>query len=308
MISLEGVFFRQARLLLQVLPVIARDRRFALKGGTAINLFLRDMPRLSVDIDLTYLPLEPRVEALRSMVEGLNEMTSRITRLFPTLRVTTLGAGGEAGPGKLAIRGDGVQILVEPNTVLRGSVFPPIERELSPSAVRLFEMSATVQTLSVADLYGGKLCAALDRQHPRDFFDLMILLEHESLTEEIRKAFLVYLVSGVRPMNELLDPRYVDIHSVFERQFQGMSDREVTYQELEEARRRIVALIRSSLTSSERDFLLSIKEGEPRWHSLGIPGVEALPAIQWKLENIRRMDPKKHAQALDKLRRVLELS
>ena len=169
-------------------------------------------------------------------------------------------------------------------------------------------MSATVQTLSVADLYGGKLCAALDRQHPRDFFDLMILLEHESLTEEIRKAFLVYLVSGVRPMNELLDPRYVDIHSVFERQFQGMSDREVTYQELEEARRRIVALIRSSLTSSERDFLLSIKEGEPRWHSLGIPGVEALPAIQWKLENIRRMDPKKHAQALDKLRRVLELS
>jgi hypothetical protein len=46
--------------LIRVLPSIAEEACFALKGGTAINLFVRDMPRLSVDIDLTYLPVQPR--------------------------------------------------------------------------------------------------------------------------------------------------------------------------------------------------------------------------------------------------------
>jgi len=50
-------YMRQVALLVRTLPYIARHEAFALKGGTAINLFYRDMPRLSVDIDLTYLPL-----------------------------------------------------------------------------------------------------------------------------------------------------------------------------------------------------------------------------------------------------------
>lgn len=48
----------QMDLLLQVLPLVAKEESFALKGGTAINLFVRDMPRLSVDIDLTWLPFD----------------------------------------------------------------------------------------------------------------------------------------------------------------------------------------------------------------------------------------------------------
>ena len=57
-------FFKQVELLLRTLPYIAAEKCFALKGGTAINLFVRDMPRLSVDVDLTYLPVEPREESL----------------------------------------------------------------------------------------------------------------------------------------------------------------------------------------------------------------------------------------------------
>src|SRR5690606_36532122 len=54
----------QVELLIRCLPAVANAPDFALKGGTAINLFLRDMPRLSVDIDLTYLPITDRANAL----------------------------------------------------------------------------------------------------------------------------------------------------------------------------------------------------------------------------------------------------
>jgi len=60
----------QVDLLLQTIPFIAEENIFALHGGTAINLFVRDMPRLSVDIDLTYLPIDNRKKALSNISEG----------------------------------------------------------------------------------------------------------------------------------------------------------------------------------------------------------------------------------------------
>jgi hypothetical protein len=59
-VEANNPFTEQVRLLVALLPSVAKQTCFALKGGTAINLFLRDMPRLSVDIDLTYLPVEDR--------------------------------------------------------------------------------------------------------------------------------------------------------------------------------------------------------------------------------------------------------
>jgi len=64
----------QVALLLRVLPIIGREEAFALKGGTAINLFVRDLPRLSVDIDLTFLPLVDRVAALSAIREALQRV------------------------------------------------------------------------------------------------------------------------------------------------------------------------------------------------------------------------------------------
>ena len=61
------IYRRQAALLIRTLPLVAEETCFALKGGTAINLFIRNMPRLSVDIDLTYLPVQPRAESLTAI-------------------------------------------------------------------------------------------------------------------------------------------------------------------------------------------------------------------------------------------------
>ena len=207
----------------------------------------------------------------------------------------------------MSIRSQDAQILIEPNLNIRGSVFPVQERDLSPKASSFFEMSASTQTLSNGDLYGGKLCAALDRQHPRDFFDLLILLENEGLTDEIRKVFVVYLACSDRPMSEILAPKELDFSGEFERQFRGMAKREVTCEELVQVRKKVISAVRSSLTVPERQFLLSIKSGTPQWDLLDIPEIERLPAIRCKLENIKRMEKKEHNAAITKLARVLEL-
>jgi Nucleotidyl transferase AbiEii toxin, Type IV TA system len=186
-------------------------------------------------------------------------------------------------------------------------VFPVQERDLSPQAAEFFEMSAAMQILSIGDLYGGKLCAALDRQHPRDFFDLLILLENEGLTVEIRKAFVVYLACSNRPMSEILAPKETDFSGEFERQFRGMAKREVTCEELVQVRKKVIAALRSALTAPERQFLISIKSGIPQWDLLGIPELERLPAIRWKLDNIKRMEKTEHHAAITKLARALEL-
>lgn len=67
----DSPYFKQVQLLLRVMPYIAMEKRFALKGGTAINLFVRNMPRLSIDIDLVWLPLEPRKQTLEKMSSAL---------------------------------------------------------------------------------------------------------------------------------------------------------------------------------------------------------------------------------------------
>jgi hypothetical protein len=133
----------------------------------------------------------------------------------------------------------------------------------------------------------------------------MVLYENEGITDDIRRAFIVYLASHDRPMHEILAPRRLDVRQIFKSEFAGMTDRAVAYQELESVRERLIADIVKSLSESERNFLISIKQGAPRWDMLGIPGIENLPALQWKLANIRKMDRKKHEDMVNKLKAVL---
>lgn len=147
--------------------------------------------------------------------------------------------------------------------MLRGSVFSPEERDLSEQAEMLFEVSAAASTLALADLYGGKLCAALDRQHPRDLFDVKILVENEGITDEIRTAFVIYLASHDRPMSELLDPNRNDLRPLFDQEFAGMAAEDVEYDELVAVRERLVGTIKRALIENEKKFLLSIKQGQP---------------------------------------------
>ena len=297
-------YIQQAKLLVRCLPVVGQQAAFALKGGTAINLFVRPMPRLSVDIDLTYLPLHGRAEALAGITTGLEAVARAVPRHIPGALVQFGRARGQVT--KLVIAHADVQIKVEPNHVLRGSVYPPEVRDLSAAAQELLEQFVSVPTLSQADLYGGKICAALDRQHPRDLFDVHLLLENEGLTPAIRRAFVVYLASHDRPMSELLDPQFKDIAEAYATQFAGMPREPVPLEILIETRARLVALIRRDLDADEIRFLLSLKQGDPDWSALDLAHLKELPALQWKLQNIRRMAQPKRAQAFAKLQRLLE--
>jgi predicted nucleotidyltransferase component of viral defense system len=303
----DSPYLRQAQLMLRVMPHVAAEDCFALKGGTAINLFVRDMPRLSVDIDLTYLPLEPRDTTLANIGEALHRIAAAIRKTVPGATVQEVRARGAKHISKLTVSTAEATIKIEPNLVLRGTVFSPEERELSEQAELLFEASATANTLAVADLYGGKLCAALDRQHPRDIFDVKILMENEGITDEIRTAFVIYLASHDRPMSELLDPNRSDFHPLFDQEFAGMTADDVEYDELVAVREQLVRSINNAMTENERRFLLSIKQGQPDWELMPVACIGQLPAIQWKLINIRKMDKDKQLASLQKLRSVLGL-
>lgn len=304
----DSPYFKQAQLMLKTIPHVTAETCFALKGGTAINLFVRDMPRLSVDIDLTYLPVdEPRDTALKKMSDALARVAAAIKKTIASTRVQETRAQSPDRVTRLTVAVGPTRIKIEPNEVIRGSVFPAEERELTQRAEETFELSVTAQTLSLPDLYGGKLCAALDRQHPRDLFDVKLLLDNEGITEKIRKAFVVYLASHDRPMHELLDPTRKNIRRIYENEFAGMTVDPVSYEDLIMARETLVETLTKELTNGEKHFLVSLKAGQPKWDLVEIDGIEKFPAVQWKLANVRKMTAKKQRDLLDKLTRVLEL-
>lgn len=294
---------RQTELLLNLLPALEEHPCFALKGGTAINLFVRDMPRVSVDIDLTYLPLKPRTEALEEISGNLRAFAQRSLGRIPDAYVREHRRQGHLI--RATFETPEATIKIEPNTVLRGSIYPTASRDLAETAQRRFGLHAQAHTLSTADLYGGKLCAALDRQHPRDLFDVKLLLEEEGITPEIRRAFVVYLASHNRPMSELLCPNLKAISEAFETQFVGMTEEPVTLANLVEIQSRLPGQLVSQLDEDEKAFLLSMKQGEPNWTILGFDHLQQLPALQWKLQNIRKMDPAKRRDMLERLESIL---
>jgi len=302
----DSVYYRQAELLLRILPIINTEADFALKGGTAINFFVCDMPRLSVDIDLTYLPVNEREAALEGISKSLLSVSVKIRKMFPDSQVTLQKIRSSNSLKGLIVRWGNATIKIEPNFVLRGFIFAPQVRSLSKKAQDLFETAVTMKILSEAELYGGKICAALDRQHPRDLFDVKILLDSGGFNEQTRKAFIVHLISHPRPMVELLNPNFIDIREIYEKDFRDMMLEKVEYEELVETRNRLIDLIINSLTPEEKRFVLSVKSGEPEWNLLGLRGIENLPGVKWKILNVKNMPSKKHREAFEKLRFWLE--
>jgi predicted nucleotidyltransferase component of viral defense system len=304
---IDTVYFRQAELLLRVLPLVDREAVFALKGGTAINFFVRDLPRISVDIDLVYLPVGERDFSLREISEALVRISRNVESRIPGTKIVPRKIKGSDLWSGCSVQREDATIKIEPNLVMRGSLFPPERRNLCLKAKSVFQLSVESRTLSENELYAGKICAALDRQHPRDLFDIMMLLREGSFNEGMRQAFIVYLISHDRPMVEVLDPGFADIRPVFEAEFRDMTLEEVTCEDLEKTREELVSMIARELTVEEKQFIVSVKEGIPRWDLLGIEGIENLPAVKWKLVNISRMAPLKHKKAVRKLRDYLNV-
>ncbi len=299
-------YFHQASLVLDILPLVNKDIRFALKGGTAINFFIRPLPRLSVDIDLTYLPIENREITLKNIDKALHELAEQIENNIPEVKVVPKYLKEFNLWSAMQVHTAQARIKIEPNLIARGSVFSVEERTLVHRAQELFERSMNVQSLSFADIYGSKLCAALDRQHPRDLFDVKLLLDNEGITDKIRTAFIVYLISHNRPMNELLNPTFQDISHQFKVEFESMMFNRITLDELNHAREELITQLLSGFTKNEKDFLVSVKSKKPRWDLIEIDHLKDLPAVKWKLLNLEKMDKKSHEQALTKLIKIFE--
>ncbi len=289
-------------LLIRCLPAINQVPNFALRGGTAINLFYRNLSRVSVDIDLTYLPITDRKTALNSIHCGMIDIAEKIRQAIPQSHIQL-----PDGTIKLQVSLLNSQIKIETNTIARGSLLKPVECDICSKAQEQFEKFVRVRRLAVADLYGSKICAALDRQHPRDLFDVMLLQREGAIPDIIRQAFVVYLAGHNRPMAELLAPNIKPIEYLFEQHFSGMTEQPVTLNDLESARVQLFDWVIHSLSEKERKFLLSIKQGDPDWTLLPFKGLDKLPAIQWKLHNIRLMDADAHNFALNRLRNLLEV-
>lgn len=295
---------QQVVLLIRILPFVAEERVFALKGGTAINLFVRDMPRLSVDIDLTYLPVEDRATSLAAIDAAMLRIKERIEQGIPGANVNASRLPGENIVTKLIVRASGVQIKIEVTPVLRGTVYDPVVMSVVPAVEDAFGF-AEMQVVSFADLYAGKIVAAFDRQHPRDLFDVRGLLANEGVSDALRRAFLVYIISHNRPMAEVLAPTRKPLREEFARGFAGMTQEPVALANLETAREAILAAVVTAMPEDHRRFLVGFKRGEPDWELLGIPDAQHLPAVMWKRRNLAKLPDAKLRELVGALERVL---
>lgn len=291
---------KQVQLLLDVLPEVAKETCFAMHGGTAINLFYRDMPRLSVDIDLTYVPIAERNESLNGINQALLRVQSSIQALRRSIQVEHRG-----DVCKLNVAERDVLVKIEVNMVGRGLIAAPEKMMLCEMAQEAFEVFCAIPVVSMSQLYGGKLCAALDRQHPRDLFDVKLMLEKEGFTEEIKRGLIYGLVSSTRPTHEMLDPNLQDQQSAYENQFMGMSDVPFSYVDYEQTRDLLISTIRERLSAADKAFLLSFNRLEPDWSHYNF---QTFPSVRWKLlnlENFRQQNPVEWLRQIDKLANVL---
>ena len=231
MLHRTSIYYKQIQLLMDVIPFIAKEETFALKGGTAINLFIQDLPRLSVDIDLTYLPVEPRDKSLKRITQIFERISVNIEKFLKGSNVHKIHQKEKEGLLKLQVERSGVRIKIETSPVLRGTVKKPSLKAVTPKVEEEFGFAETL-AVHIDDLYAGKMCAALDRQHPRDFFDIGGLLKSSGISNELIDVFIVYLISSNQPIAKLLNPNFIDLTKVFEQQFTGMTIKPVTLDEL----------------------------------------------------------------------------
>ena len=286
--------------MLSVLPEILKEDCFALHGGTAINLFLREMPRLSVDIDLTYLLMEDRKTTLNNISKALESAKARILFTLPGVSVNH-----QRAVSKLLVSGNGASIKVEVNQTIRGTLEKPEKRILCQKAQEEFNAFCAVHVVQKGQVFGGKICAALDRQHPRDLFDVNYLLQAEGFNADIKTGFLFSILSSKRPIHELLNPNLNDQRLTFDNQFDGMSLESFTYRDFEAVRKLLLKTVQSSLTQSDKTFLLGFKNLEPNW---SLYDFEAFPSVQWKLQNLKNLkesNPEKHRRQLGQLKKLL---
>ncbi len=298
-------YTKTVELLLEILPYALKDKRVALKGGTAINLFHRNFDRLSVDIDLCYLPLESREDTFKNIHEILEKLKYVLEDKLKLEVISNHPLNGKKEAKLIARKGD-IEVKVEPNYTLRSSLFAPEIIALSPLAQEKFGVEVEVQCLGLADTYGGKICAALDRQHPRDLFDVKNLLENEGITNDVKDSFLFYLLSHSRPINELLDPNFKVIEKEYSNEFLTMANKDIPLKELLEARSRLVEELKKKLTKDDKEFLISFVSNNADWSKARDSKIQNFPSIKWKMMNQEKMKESKMKLYIENVIKTLE--
>jgi len=293
----------QVRLLMRLIPIVARETCFALKGGTAINLFVRDLPRLSVDIDLMYLPMHERSEALVEIDAAMKRIKTSALADLRGARVTENVHDGAIL--RLLVMAEGTQVKIEVSPVLRGVVYEPFIAPVTEAVEEVFGFAET-NVVSFEDLFAGKLVAALDRQHPRDLFDVRGLLTHEGLSDELREAFIIYLLSHNRPMGEVLSGRVKDLANEYRNGFEGMTEEVIAIEELIKTQHEMIETLIGGMSDHHRAFLIGFERGEPDWSLLRISHVAELPAIRWRQRNLDKLNPEQRSDLVELLRASLE--
>jgi predicted nucleotidyltransferase component of viral defense system len=299
-------FRQRLQLLTDLLPVVAAETRFALKGGTAINLFEHDLPRLSVDVDLTWLPVGDFAGDSKAIDEALRGIARALAA--PPLRLqvaTSAPEPAQAVTRLIATRGR-ARVQIETTPVMRGVVHPVRVLSVQPRVRDQFGF-AEMQVLHFNDLYGGKLAAALTRQNPRDLFDVGILLDEGRFDVALWRTFLVYLTASPKPAWELLEPGEPrDLAVAFRTVFEGMTAEPTTLEALLENRARMLARIGELMDAPTRAFLISVENERPDFDLIGLPQAADLPGVRRKLQNLARRSPEKRAADLRQLTDTLD--
>jgi hypothetical protein len=283
---MNQVYVPTVQLLLKVAPLLFESRFFALKGGTALNLFIQDLPRMSVDIDVVFTDHEvDRDTALATIKGELAKAKGRMERLGLDAVVRSSKTGDET---KMFVRDGGLEVKVEVNFVLRGTVLPVARAALTPAAQQMFAANIEVPMLAPEEVYGGKLVAAMDRQHPRDLFDVMLMRQRFGLPAPFVDCFVAYLAGHNRTMHEVLFPGPKPIARVYASEFVGMTTAPVALADLEATRVWLFDALPKALTKDHREFLLSLLRGEPAWPLMPFAHLKDLPAIRWKQLNLAK--------------------
>lgn len=300
---MNKIYRRKVELLLRILPFVTDEDCFAIHGGTAINLFVKNLYRLSVDIDVTYIPIEDRNTSLQRINEALVKISDRVKRQFPDVRVIP-----RLDICKITCESRGCQVKIEVNQTKRGLVCG--EAALLPlceKAQSLFGMEVDARIVPIPQLYGGKISAALSRQHPRDLFDVK---QMDIPLADVKEGLIFCLLGSDRPIYESFAPNLIDQHEAMERQFSGMSEMLFGYNDFEATREKLILDVNSMMTEEDIRFLIGFEELTVDWENTPYSSFRKYPSVRWKMQNLQKLkasNPKKLKSEADKLRKIFEM-
>ena len=297
----SSVYAQKVELLLRLIPIVMEEYVFAIHGGTAINLFLKDLPRYSIDIDLTYIPLADRQKSLDDINLHLKAIADKAKKAFKGMHIVS-----NFSTCKLLCEYRGRQVKIEVNQTKRGIIGGDVQTiPLSDKAQEEFSLYCEASVVPLTQLYGGKIAAALSRQHPRDLFDIKYM---DVPFGKCREGLIFCLLGSDRPIHESFAPSMIDQREAMENQFAGMTDVPFTYEEFEETRAKLINDVKLLMTESDKKFLISFESGQPKWDGYEFEYFKNYPSVQWKLLNLKKLakqNPQKLQEEAEELGIVL---